>query len=126
MSKKIIVLTTALSFVFLVFTCGQDQPVRQRLTPAESAALLKEKLNLTNDQKDRIQKILEDQHEKMQKLRNSMSGDRTEMRESMRELRDETDQLIEELLTDEQKIKYEEYKEERIQNRRDRFRDRDE
>jgi Spy/CpxP family protein refolding chaperone len=124
MFRKIFVLFNVMIFAFLLFSCGQDQPIRQRRSPAESAALLKEKLNLNDEQKDQIKQILENQQDKMMELRDSFSGNRMEMREAMRELRDETDVRIEEVLTDEQKIKYKEFKEERMQNMRERFRER--
>ena len=45
------------------------------------------------------------------------------MRDQIREMRDATDKQIKDLLNDEQKIKYDEYSDERRQNMRGRFRE---
>jgi Spy/CpxP family protein refolding chaperone len=103
--------------------CGQDQDRGPRMSPAETVKILKDRLDLTEEQQAQIEKILVESRAEMQEFRQSFSGDRGEMRDKMREMRDATDERVKDLLNDEQKLKFEEYREERMKNMRGRFRE---
>jgi len=69
---------------------------------------LKKDLNLTDDQTIKIQKIFDDQHQEMAQMNDSTKTDRKAMREKMEQQRKQTNEKISALLTDEQKVKFEE------------------
>ena len=106
-----------------VAACGQDQVRGSRLSPAELAVILKDRLDLTDEQKEQVEIILEESQIEILEFRQSFSGNRGEMRNRIRELRNAADEKITELLNDEQKLKYQEYREERMKNMRGRFRE---
>jgi Spy/CpxP family protein refolding chaperone len=75
--------------------------------------VMQEELDLTDSQVKEIEKIFEDSRDKMMEARDQAMGDRSKMMELMLEMRKENDKKIEDLLTNEQKEKFEEYKQER-------------
>jgi Spy/CpxP family protein refolding chaperone len=112
----------------VLFSCSDDNPRRQRLSPAEQAQQLKEALDLNDEQTAEVEKIYNESRAEMDKLRDEFSGDRSKMSEMLMENRKKVDTRITEMLTDEQKEKYAVYLEERrerMQERRERDRSRD-
>jgi hypothetical protein len=105
--------------LFLVFMSGliyaQDNPKRdpnRKMPTAEEMAKrdmdsLKVVLNLTEDQIPFIQKVLDDSYTKMQKLFQSDPPDFMQMRKIM----EDRDNDILTVLTEEQSVKYKDYRE---------------
>lgn len=125
--KQLFLLSIIVFFMTLILsTCSESNDTEQpgRLTLKERVELLKDRLDLTEEQAKKLEQILVESEEKFAQLRDQFSGDRSAMRDTMRILREESDKLIEDLLNEEQKEGYEELKEERIQRMRQRFRDR--
>jgi len=66
-----------------------------------------DQLKLTDDQKTKIQAVLDEQRAAMQELRqNNSGGDRTAMMQKFMDMRKQTDQKIASLLTDDQKSQW--------------------
>src|SRR5205823_3548956 len=63
------------------------------------------KLELTDDQKKRIEEVLADMRPKFQEMRGQAGGDRDQMREKMQPLIQEMRERIGQVLTEEQKQK---------------------
>jgi Spy/CpxP family protein refolding chaperone len=80
-----------------------------RITPKERLKMLNERLNLTEEQSVKIEKILKTSDEEIQKLRESEKPDRTEFRKIM----DHTNQEIMTVLNEKQKTEYNKMLEER-------------
>jgi Spy/CpxP family protein refolding chaperone len=74
---------------------------------------LKEKLDLTKDQVEKVKKILQNSDKKREELFENGNEDREAMREQMMKIREESDKKIELLLSEKQKAKYEELKKDR-------------
>ncbi|HCY74721.1 MAG TPA: hypothetical protein DHV28_02280 [Ignavibacteriales bacterium] len=104
--KNLIVLLS-LSF-FLLSLVAIAQP---RFTPQERLKMLKERLNLTEEQSKNVEKILIKSDEDMQKLRSTDNRDRSQFRAQM----DKTNQEIEKVLDEKQKSEYKKMMEERRQ-----------
>ena len=114
--------TLLIIFITLVqFNCSDSDDFRRRMSPQERAAQLKEKLDLTDAQAKQIEEIYVDFQDRMAENRDKFQGDREQMRQLMLENREKTELKIVEILTDEQRIKYEEYREEREAQRRERM-----
>ena len=99
--------------MLLLCACSKEEAPRGRFTPEQRLEQLKDRLDLTSDQADKIEQILKDSQDKFAKLRENISGDRSEMRESARAIMEETDKLIKEVLNEDQIEKYEQYQQER-------------
>jgi hypothetical protein len=84
---------------------------------------LQAKLSLTVDQSDSVAKIFANMRREMQAMRESggRSGNREGRMMGMRAMREETDEAIGKVLTEKQKILYEEIQEERMEEMRRRF-----
>lgn len=80
---------------------------------------LKKELNLTPEQTEKIQKILESAQKQAELDRQKYQGDREAMLKAMRERWEKTDKEIEAVLTKEQKAKYEKIKKERQERMRE-------
>ncbi|MBE0538708.1 MAG: hypothetical protein IH620_03265 [Ignavibacterium sp.] len=104
--KNLIVLSS-LSF-FLLSLVAIAQP---RFTPQERLKMLKERLNLTEEQSQKVEEILIKSDEDMQKLRSTDKRDRLQFRAQM----DKTNQEIEKVLDEKQKSEYKKMMEERRQ-----------
>ena len=63
------------------------------------------KLDLTDEQKEKIQKAQAEIGEKIRKVRQDLQGDRDAMQQNMRELMQESRQRLAEILTPEQQQK---------------------
>ena len=128
MLKPFLVLLPIGLLSVVLFSCSDDNPRRQRLSPAEQAQQLKEALDLSDEQTKDVEKIFSESRDEMEKLRDEFSGDRSKMRENLMENRKKVDTRVTEILTDEQKEKYAAFLEERrerMQERRERDRTRD-
>ncbi len=104
--KNLIVLLS-LSF-FLLSLVAIAQP---RFTPQERLKMLKERLNLTEEQSKKVEDILIKSDKELQKLRSSDNRDRSQFRAQM----DKTNQEIEKVLDEKQKSEYKKMMEERRQ-----------
>ena len=115
---KLILTNLMLFFLLIIFSCSQEQG--RRFSPEEQIKDLKEKLELTEEQTEKVKTIIEEQSKEMAELRENFEGERFEMRDAMMEIRDETNQEIDLILTDEQQKEYEKIREERRGQRRNR------
>jgi ribosome recycling factor len=106
--KNMIILFSLSLFVFSLVAIAQP-----RVTPQERLKALKEKLNLTEDQSVKVEKILVNADEQMKKLRANGNTDRTDFRNLM----DKTNQEIDKVLDEKQKIEHKKMMDER-RNRR--------
>lgn len=88
------------------------QPM-MRFSPEERARMLKDSLNLTDEQLPKIKKILEEQQAEMMLNFEMNQGDREGMRKGMMEITEKTDKKIEAVLDPKQRKKYEEMKKRR-------------
>lgn len=95
----------------LTVSCNNDGGRGSR--PGLNASALKTQLNLTDDQTQKVEQIIETTRNEMRELRESSSGDWREMREGMMTIRNKQNEQIEALLTEEQKKLWEEFKKER-------------
>jgi Spy/CpxP family protein refolding chaperone len=80
--------------------------------PPRQSKLDRPELNLTQEQRDQVQKIRADQHTKMQAIREDSSLSRSQRHAQMREVRKETHARIGEVLTAEQRAKLEQFRKE--------------
>jgi hypothetical protein len=119
---RVIILLGILS---CIFACSDNGPARRRLSPAERTQQMNEVLNLTADQMKKIQQIYVEADERMARIREDSQESRVAMRDTMRAIRHETDELIEQVLNMDQIEKFEQYKQERRRNLRERFQSRD-
>ena len=86
---------------------GQTNPPA-RMRPATVEARLQrmsERLNLTQDQREKIRPLLEDEVKQMKALRDDASLSQADRRAKVREIRQATRQQIDQILTPEQKAK---------------------
>lgn len=112
----LILLLVFMSVTF--FNCSEDQDFRRRMNPQERAAELKDHLDLTDEQAKQIETILIESQNKMSEMRKNFEGDREQMRNAMMNSREEVEKKIEEILYEDQKIKYQEYRDEQQQRMR--------
>ncbi|MBC7418165.1 MAG: hypothetical protein H7325_08435 [Pedobacter sp.] len=101
----------------VIYANAQQNGGRMGGTPAEKTQkmvdMLAQKLKLSDAQKVQVDTIFSKQNAAMMKMRGDGTGDRTEMREKMTALRDESDKKINAVLTDDQKIAYKAWQDER-------------
>ncbi len=90
---------------------GMNPQERMKRTLEE----FKTRLTLTDAQFAKVDTILQAQTAEMTKIRESSGGDREAMRSAIMDLRAKTDKQIEAILTDEQKVEYKKFQEERAQ-----------
>ena len=93
---------------------------RREFSPYRAAERLAERLNLTAEQKSRVQSYLEDQRSQMQVLRNDTTLTRDQRAQRMREITQQTRDKIQSILTVEQKQKGEDLRkqaQQRVQER---------
>jgi hypothetical protein len=107
-------------FGFTLFYCSNNDQGRRRFSPQEMAKQLQEELSLTEKQTQQVEQIYVESQEEMAKIRENLGGDRNKVREMMIENREKVDQRIQEILTDEQKTKFEQYRQERDSRMRER------
>lgn len=108
---------TALIF----FTLGTGQTIER---VEIQATRLNEKLQLTPDQTNRVREILTLHIELENKDKNVKEGNRRERLKASIALMEKTDAKIEKILSKEQKRKFDQYKEERRQEMRERMKER--
>jgi len=88
--------------------------------PSERMERLRETLDLSDDQVDRLRGIFDEQRERMRALRQDYDGDREARREAFRSLRDETHERVAGVLSEEQMERYREMVEKRREVMRER------
>jgi Spy/CpxP family protein refolding chaperone len=76
------------------------------MDPTQRADMLKQNLNLTDDQTSQVKTIFEDSRTKMEALRSNSSLSQDDRRSQMMSLRKAENDKIEALLTPDQKTKY--------------------
>ena len=118
--KTLLYFGVAASLLLSVISCSDSQNFQGRMSPEERAALLQERLDLTDEQTKEVVQIMEESTEKMSELRDNFEGDRQQMREKMLQLREENNKKIEEILYEDQIPLFHDYLEEREQFRRNR------
>jgi protein CpxP len=79
---------------------------RQMMSPADQLKRLDKELKLTDEQKPKIQAILEDQEKQAQQLMSDSSSGPQEKMPKMREIHENSSAQIRALLTDQQQVKY--------------------
>lgn len=94
--------------------CGCQRPDRpERMTPEERRAEFEKRMNLTEEQKAKLEAIKADEHKKLEPIRNKMKKKHDEMRELMKseaEIRKSSMEKFEAVLTPEQKAELEKMK----------------
>lgn len=109
----------AVVLLFTGFLALQPLPVEARgrhrtaVSPDQVMERLKERLDLTEAQEEAIRPIMEEKVQKRKELMERSGVDREAFRTEMQKLRESTDMKLGEILTDEQKGKYLQLKEER-------------
>jgi Spy/CpxP family protein refolding chaperone len=88
------------------------QPTRHLPTPEEAVARMNAKLNLTDDQKNKITPIIADRQEKMRALMADTSGRKMRKARKAKSILSDSDKKIEAVLTSDQRKIYEQMKEE--------------
>lgn len=88
---------------------------RPMMTPAEQLKRLDQELTLADDQKSKIQPILEDQQKQMQQVMADSASSPQDKMPRMREIHKSSSAKIREVLTDPQKAKYDEMEKRRQQ-----------
>lgn len=96
------------------------RPAHRRADPERTVQMLGKRLNLTGDQKAKLLPILTDQQQQMRGVFSDSSLSNSERRDKMKALRQDTESKIDGILTDEQKQKYAQLKQERMQRMKDR------
>lgn len=94
----------------------------RQFDPERRVNMLAKRLNLTDDQKQKLAGIFADQQQQMQSIRQDSSLSREDRMEKMKTLRSDADEKINGILNDDQKQKYAQMKEkarERMQQHRD-------
>ena len=102
--KKIVVMSSLILILVSLSVFAQ-----QRFTPQERVKMLKERLNLSDEQSIKVEKILLKSNEDLKKLRGSNNQDRSEFIK----IRENSDQEILKVLNDKQKIEFKKMLEER-------------
>ena len=88
---------------------AQDQAGRHRRSPDEVVDMLDSKLSLSDDQKAKIKPVIEERQQKIQALSDS-SGRRRKKARQMKSIMEDSDKKISAILTEEQRQKYKEVK----------------
>jgi Spy/CpxP family protein refolding chaperone len=84
-------------------------PAKQGMRGGRGMSLdaVAKRLDLTDDQKDKVKPILEDMQKKMTDLRSDSSTSATDRRSKMKEIRDDATTKLKKILTPEQLTKWE-------------------
>ena len=120
MSKLSLIAALALGGLVACSTLvsAQDAPKngkggKKGMTVEQQMTRLTEQLTLTDEQKPKVQKVLEASSKKMQELRNDSSLDQQGRREKMRPIMEEQNKEMKKILTEEQFKKYEDMQQRR-------------
>ena len=92
--KKFLNFIIILTLFLIALQCSDNQNFQGRMSPAERATMLKDRLDLTDEQTKKVEKIYEEWQKKMSEMRDQFEGDREQMREQMRASRDEIKKLF--------------------------------
>jgi len=126
MIRNAFMLILVFTFSLSLINCSEDNDRRsQRRSPEENAKLLREKLNLTDEQTKQVEKIYINLKEERTKARENFDGDRRQLREIMMKYREKTNQQIEEILNENQIKIFQEYLGEQQERMRERMRSRE-
>jgi Spy/CpxP family protein refolding chaperone len=108
----------------------QDQDSQQhegrrghRFDPQQRVNILAKRLNLTDDQKQKVQGIFADTQQQMQSIRDDSSLSREDRMAKMKSLREQTDEKINGVLNDDQKQKYAQMKQQAQERMQERMKD---
>jgi Spy/CpxP family protein refolding chaperone len=109
---------------------NQDQGSQQnerrhgrRFDPQQRVNMLAKRLNLTDDQKQKVAGIFADMQQQMQGIRNDSSLSREDRMAKMKSLREQTDDKINGILNDDQKQKYTQMKQQAQERMQERMKD---
>ncbi len=96
-----------------------DRGQMQQATPEQQADRLTKQLGLSADQRTQLVTMEQARRTEMQTMRGQMQngGDRTAMRQNMESMRDKYDTQLKGILTADQYTKYEQQREDRMDNR---------
>jgi periplasmic protein CpxP/Spy len=115
MSKLSLIAALALGGLLACSTLAtaQDAPKngkggKKGMTVEQQMTRLTEQLTLTDEQKPKVQKVLEATSKKMTEIRNDSSLDQQARRDKMRPIMEEQNKEMKKILTEEQFKKYEE------------------
>lgn len=104
----------AVLFILLVLLQFAVVNAQGRMSPKERVKDLKSKLELTDEQAQKIENIFTESQQKMKDYRDKNEGvSRTDMMKEMRAINENADKSIDSLLTDKQKEQYAAIKKER-------------
>lgn len=112
MFKRFLLLIVVVFTFSAVIINAQPRPP-QPPSAEDKINMLKEKLNLTDDQVTELKSIFESTKKKMDEMREKMEESKKESMDEMKSVMDKEDEAVVNVLTDEQKEKYEELKKER-------------
>jgi protein CpxP len=113
---KLPVAVLSLFVLFLAMSLSpSDAQQRMRMTPEQRVARLKDSLALSDDQVGKLLPIFKESDKLREEAFASAGDDRDARMAAMRKITDDTDTKIESVLTDSQKMKYEEMKKLRMQ-----------
>jgi Skp family chaperone for outer membrane proteins len=121
--KKMLALSFLLMiFIFMSSIAAQNDPTGAPKNPAKKLEkqlnILKEKLELTEDQITKVKDLLSKNMEEMTEIREKMSGeDSSAMRDAMKKSREELDKKIVALLDAKQKEEYVKYQKEQAEQK---------
>ena len=117
MYKKIFEIVLSMMVIIAMAACSSNNDDSSQNTGNNTGMrrldVMQKELSLTDAQVKEVEKIFQDSRDKMIELRNQNQGERKQMMEMMFEMRKENDEKIKSILNEDQKIKFEEYMEER-------------
>jgi Spy/CpxP family protein refolding chaperone len=105
-NRMTIGLLLVIGIAILFSTLAQAQP--QRITVEDRVKILKDSLKLSDEQSDKITKILEDQREEMTTAMSENRDNRDAMQTARKEIMKKADEQIKSVLTEDQAKKYDE------------------
>ena len=114
---KKFVLIAAAAIAFATATQAQDSSsVKMHQHPKMQRAQMFDELNLTQDQKEKMKKLREDNMQKTDAIKNNSSLTDEQKGDQMKSLRQEQKKSMDAILTNEQKTKMKQLREERMKN----------
>lgn len=112
--KKFVLIAVA-AIAFTTATQAQDSS-KMNHHPKMQRAQMFDELNLTADQKEKMKKLREDNMQKMDAIKNNSSLTDEQKGEQMKTLRQDQKKSMDVILTDEQKSKMKQLRQERMKN----------
>ena len=111
LKQMCIALILMIGVTMAMSTTVQTQP--KSISVEEQINILKKKLKLNAAQTSKITVIIEDQREEMITTKNELRGDQEALRSALQAIMRKTNNQIKAVLTEEQKVKYDELLKER-------------